>query len=119
MIRTIWDNLTKYVYAYSDNIPSSMTPKARITYSTHSILQNMGPTISVEENLTPQLVCSTLSTNPDLSDKVKQNINIIDEALNREDLLEKLDGVFIHDKFNGLVLIKKNDKLKYVVSVLI
>lgn len=87
--------------------------KAAMTYNrTHKMLENSGPevlvdTLNVESVLEALRECREQETCY-LTDKQYSNVQ---RCINTRDfLMDKVDGIFVHDSSKGLVLIKKKEQ---------
>ena len=97
-------------------------PGANINFTGYNILDNEGPTIELTEPLTKENVitalrdcaeCRLLHRDVEL---VRKSFEI-DESLSNPKFMEKISGVFVHDKVKGLVMVKGPGKVDKVVSI--
>ena len=98
----------------------------RISYQTHKLLDNEGPTIKIDEILTKDTVSDILTSNQDIPRIVHKNRMKIYNALqsdaiyNSPEFMTKICGIFIHDSKKGLVMLEgKSENCKQTVSILI
>lgn len=87
--------------------------QTRVTYGTHKILDNLGPTIEISEKFSTDVVIKTLNqhrleliSHPAIITSLNHEIQ---EILNEHKLSDELKGVFIHNSTHGLVAITTNE----------
>jgi len=112
--------LFKLTYSSTYRLPSlsSLINRNRISYTAHDLLENTGPTVIVEETLTPDNIMDALNLAVGLDPSVIQERSSIRNALENSEFLHQVSGIFIHSAETGLVIIKgPNTQSKHVMSI--
>jgi hypothetical protein len=91
----------------------------RISYSAHRLLDNNGPVLSLNTVLSTDAIINILIERQcDLNPDVVLSINIIRKTLNLIDHIDKFSGIFIHNAYEGYVIIKgSNQDSNNIVSI--
>jgi len=112
--------LFKLTYSSTSRLPSlsSAINRNRISYTAHHLLENTGPTLIVEETITPDNIMDALNLAVGLDSSVIQERSCIRNALENSEFLHQVSGIFIHSAETGLVIIKgPNTQSKHVMSI--
>jgi len=94
---------------YILNLKDKISAKSRISYTAHNVLENTGPTIFLDNSLTPENIISALNETQNLDFRIIRKIKIIQRSLENGDFLHQVSGVFIHASDTGLVMIKASN----------
>lgn len=91
------------------------------SYTTHILFKGQGIVLETENVLTPEVVENVLTDSLDCLDEVVvSRIGKITSYLIKADLLDKVSGVFIHDKEKGYVMINgPKQEHEHILSLLI
>jgi hypothetical protein len=106
-----------YINYKKSNLNDSNSLLYRVSYTSHKILNNNGPTIEIDENLTSENILSLIKTPENYNIVMIRNIEIIRNVLELINV-HPMKGIFIHDATNGYIMItsKANDN-NVVVSI--
>jgi len=105
----------KSIYDSVSNEHRSM----RISYTAHSILDNIGPTITIDKPLTGSLVRNIImEAKESLDFKIISAIDTIASVVDDIEFIDKISGIFIHNSEHGFVLIKcSNNTSPHTLSI--
>ncbi|CAH6418372.1 Hypothetical protein HVR_LOCUS119 [uncultured virus] len=103
-----------------------IVPCANISYTIHDKLENVGPTVQVNEILSPEVVDKTIKecTDPKLPVAVKSAQTLIRNSMNCDcqfsnpEFMKKIGGIFIHNATEGLIMIKGSESdNEHIISI--
>lgn len=88
----------------------------RISYTAHNMLENAGPTLVIEDPLTPDNIMIALNIVNDF--RVIQEMDNIRKTLEKGEFLHQVSGVFIHTFDTGLVVVRgPNTTNQHIMSI--